>query len=75
MAQLRLFPNDAQIRPTLLLDDPAAELDSGRLIELIREVTQQAVQLVVTSLSGDFDAFGIPGRRYRISAGSVERVG
>src|SRR4029077_15353706 len=27
MAQIRLFPNDAQIRPTLLLDDPAAELD------------------------------------------------
>src|ERR1700726_793754 len=27
LAQIRLFPNDAQIRPTLLLDDPAAELD------------------------------------------------
>jgi DNA replication and repair protein RecF len=75
MAQLRLFPNDAQIRPTLLLDDPAAELDSGRLMELIREVTQQAVQLVVTSLSGEFDAFGMPGRRYLVAAGSVERAG
>jgi DNA replication and repair protein RecF len=75
MAQLSLFPNDAQIRPTLLLDDPAAELDSERLLGLIREVTAQSVQLVVTSLSTNFDAFGMPGRRYVISAGAVEQVG
>jgi DNA replication and repair protein RecF len=75
MAQLSLFPNDAQIRPTLLLDDPAAELDSERLLGLIREVTMQSVQLVVTSLSTNFDAFGMPGRRYVISGGAVEQVG
>jgi DNA replication and repair protein RecF len=75
MAQLSLFPNDAQIRPTLLLDDPAAELDGERLLGLIREVTMQSVQLVVTSLSTNFDAFGMPGRRYVISAGAVEQVG
>jgi DNA replication and repair protein RecF len=75
MAQLSLFPNDAQVRPTLLLDDPAAELDSERLLGLIGEVTTQSVQLVVTSLSTNFDAFGMPGRRYVISAGAVERVG
>jgi len=75
MAQLSLFPNDAQIRPTLLLDDPAAELDSERLLGLIREVMEQSVQLVVTSLSTNFSAFGLPGRRYVISAGAVEQVG
>jgi len=75
MAQLSLFPNDAQIRPTLLLDDPAAELDSDRLLGLIREVTAQSVQLVVTSLSTNFGAFGMPGRRYSISGGAVEEVG
>jgi DNA replication and repair protein RecF len=75
LAQLSLFPNDAQIQPTLLLDDPAAELDSERLLGLIREVTAQSVQLVVTSLSTNFDAFGMPGRRYVISAGAVEQVG
>jgi DNA replication and repair protein RecF len=74
MAQLSLFPSDAQIRPTLLLDDPAAELDSERLLGLIREVTAQSVQLVVTSLSTNFDAFGMPGRRYVISAGEVKQV-
>jgi DNA replication and repair protein RecF len=74
MAQLSLFPNDAQIRPTLLLDDPAAELDSERLLGLIREVMEQSVQLVVTSLSTNFSGFGLPGRRYVISAGAVEQV-
>jgi DNA replication and repair protein RecF len=74
MAQVSLFPSDAQIRPTLLLDDPAAELDSERLLGLIREVMEQSVQLVVTSLSTNFSAFGLPGRRYGISAGAVEEV-
>ncbi len=71
MAQLSLFPKGALIRPILLLDDPAAELDSERLFCLIREVSHQSVQLVVTSLSADFNAFGSPGRRYLINAGSV----
>jgi DNA replication and repair protein RecF len=75
LAQLSLFPNEAQIRPTLLLDDPAAELDSERLLGLIREVMEQSVQLVVTSLSANFSAFGLPGRRYAISAGVVEQGG
>jgi DNA replication and repair protein RecF len=74
MAQLSFFPSDAQIRPTLLLDDPAAELDSERLLGLIGEVMEQSVQLVVTSLSTNFSAFGLPGRRYGISAGAVEEA-
>jgi DNA replication and repair protein RecF len=75
MAQLSLFPDDPRARPTLLLDDPAAELDSDRLLGLIREVAAQSVQLVVTSLSTNFSAFGMPGRRYAITAGAVEQVG
>jgi recombinational DNA repair ATPase RecF len=71
MAQLSLFPQDAAVRPTLLLDDPAAELDNDRLFGLIREVSRQRVQLVVTSLNPAFDAFGSPGRRYAVEAGNV----
>jgi DNA replication and repair protein RecF len=71
VAQLRLFPVDALARPTLLLDDPAAELDSDRLSELIREVSRQSVQLVVTALNADFEAFGSPGRRYAIHGGGI----
>lgn len=73
MAQLNLLPGDGsgQTRPTLLLDDPAAELDSDRLLSLIGEVSRQAVQLVVTSLSAEFTAFGSPGRRYAIDGGKI----
>jgi len=71
MAQLNLFPKDALMRPTLLLDDPAAELDADRLLGLIHEVSRQSVQLVVTSLSAGFTALGSPGRRYTIEGGAV----
>ena len=71
MAQVSLFPTQALARPTLLLDDPAAELDSGRLLALIREVAQSSVQLIVTSLTPEFAAFGLPGRHYEVRQGSV----
>ncbi len=71
IAQLKLFPAEAAARPTLLLDDPAAELDSERLGGLIREVASQTAQLVVTTLHPDFAAFGRPGLRYRVAAGAL----
>ena len=71
IAQISRFPASTESRPVLLLDDPAAELDSDRLILLIREVTEQAVQLVVTSLNSDFRALGAPGRKYSIERGQV----
>jgi DNA replication and repair protein RecF len=71
MAQLNLFPRASGIQPTLLLDDPAAELDNDRLLKLIGEVSQQSVQLVVTSLSAEFSIFGAPGRRYSIDGGRL----
>lgn len=71
IAQLSLFPREGAIRPTLLLDDPAAELDDERLSRLIGELNQQAVQLIVTSLSPSFAALGSPGRSYSIDAGKI----
>jgi DNA replication and repair protein RecF len=75
IAQINLFPAHAPARPTLLLDDPAAELDQERLAGLIAEVSGQANQLIVTTLQGNFSAFGSPGRRFRITAGGVEPRG
>jgi DNA replication and repair protein RecF len=72
MAQVQLFPDDSAVRPTLLLDDPAAELDSERLLALIHEVSSHAVQLVVTTLKEEFTAFGAPGRRYHIEGGALQ---
>ena len=74
VAQINLFPDDAPIRPTLLLDDPAAELDNERLARLIQEVSAQAVQLVVTTLHGEFSAFGNPGKRFAMNAGAVAEM-
>ena len=71
IAQIKLFPEESPVQPTLLLDDPAAELDDERLAGLIREVSSQSVQLIVTTLHGEFRAFGEPGRRYQMRAGQV----
>jgi DNA replication and repair protein RecF len=74
MAQVKLFPQDSPVRPSLLLDDPAAELDNERLTGLIAEVSSQSVQLIVTTLHPEFSEFGTPGMRYRIERGSVRLV-
>jgi DNA replication and repair protein RecF len=75
LAQVRLFPPTAAVQPTLLLDDPGAELDDARLGALIREVSAQQAQLVVTTLHADFEALGTPGRRYRLLDGTLEADG
>ncbi len=72
LAQLKLFPADLPLQPSLLLDDPAAELDHDRLSRLIQEVSGQRNQLIVTTLSNDFGAFGTPGRRWRLAAGRID---
>jgi DNA replication and repair protein RecF len=71
IAQLKLFPDASPVQPTLLLDDPAAELDDERLANLIREVSSKSVQLIITTLHGEFPAFGEPGRRYKMNSGQV----
>jgi DNA replication and repair protein RecF len=71
IAQIKLFPEGSPVQPTLLLDDPAAELDDERLASLIREVSSQAVQLIVTTLHGEFRAFGEPGKRFKIADGQL----
>jgi DNA replication and repair protein RecF len=71
MAQLKLFPEGLPVQPTLLLDDPAAELDDRHLASLIREVSSHSVQLIVTTLHGEFPAFGEPGRRFTVNNGRV----
>jgi DNA replication and repair protein RecF len=71
IAQIKLFPEGSPVQPTLLLDDPAAELDDERLANLIREVSSQSVQLIVTTLHGEFPAFGEPGKRFKSADGQL----
>jgi DNA replication and repair protein RecF len=75
LSQMRLLPQESRTRPTLLLDDPAAELDAQRLGGLIRAVQAQPLQLIVTTLHeelAEFAEFGTPGRRYRVKQGDVQ---
>jgi DNA replication and repair protein RecF len=74
IAQMKLFPADAPQTPTLLLDDPSAELDADRLAGLIRHVSLGRNQLVVTTLQESFDALGTPGVRLRVDGGRVHPV-
>jgi len=71
ISQLKLFPTESPVQPTLLLDDPAAELDDAHLAALIEEVRRRAVQLIVTTLHAEFAAFGAPGRRFRLEHGEL----
>jgi DNA replication and repair protein RecF len=77
LSQIKLFPRDSRAQPTLLLDDPAAELDSAHLTALLDEVRAQPLQLVVTTLQAgnmELGVFGSPGRRFEIEAGEVRAV-
>jgi len=74
IAQLRLLQDVADITPTLLLDDPAAELDGERLQRFIEQVAALRCQLVVTSLRSESRLFGAPERMFRMEQGRVEPV-
>ncbi len=74
LAQLQLLPMESSPAPTLLLDDPAAELDADNLLALIREVGTQPFQLIVTTLSPVSSIFGQPGKVYELHDGLVRRA-
>jgi len=74
VAQLRLLQDATQMTPTLLLDDPAAELDGERLQRFIDEVASLQCQLVVTSLYAESRLFGTPESTFRMDAGRVQPI-
>ena len=74
LAQLRLLQNLTGTTPTLLLDDPAAELDGQRLRLFIGEVKQLRAQLIVTSLTSESRLFGTPERTFHVDHGGVQPV-
>jgi DNA replication and repair protein RecF len=74
LALLGRLRAEQQTLPTLLLDDPAAELDAGRLQAFVEEVRALECQIVMTSLSPDTSLFGAPERVFHVEQGSVERV-
>ena len=71
LALLQRLKGERSTAPTLLLDDPAAELDSQRLGALVELVKALKCQLVVTSLHADLANFGIPERVFHVERGVV----
>jgi DNA replication and repair protein RecF len=69
LAQLSLIQDQTGVLPTLLLDDPAAELDRERLGRFVDRVRQLRCQLVVTSLSPEVQLFGTPDRVFHVEQG------
>ena len=74
LAQIQLLQERTAITPTLLLDDPAAELDGPHLLRFIEEVSHLKCQLVITSLQPESDLFGRPERVFHVEQGRVAPV-
>jgi DNA replication and repair protein RecF len=74
ISQVRLLQDLTETTPTLLLDDPAAELDAERLQRFIDEVASLRCQLVVTSLQSESRLFGAPESTFCIAAGRVQPI-
>ena len=74
LAQLKLIRGVTEQVPTLLLDDPAAELDADRLRQFVGMIAELRCQLVVTALHGNTEVFGQPDRVFHVEQGRVSPV-
>ncbi len=72
VAQLSMLEEATHATATLLLDDPAAELDGERLERFIAEVKRLRCQLIVTSLHAESRLFGAPARTFQMDQGGVQ---
>jgi DNA replication and repair protein RecF len=74
LAQIELLRQQTSTNPTLLLDDPAAELDGTYLQRFIDEVGRLECQLVFTSLQPHFELFGRAEQVFHVEQGKVAPV-
>ncbi len=74
LAQMKLMEVDRHVRPALLLDDPAAELDPQNLSRLFAELVKLDCQMITTSLRSDAALFRPPERVFHVEQGRVLQV-
>lgn len=74
IAMARYLSERADRPSTLLLDDPAAELDANRTTALLTTVRGLGVQLIVTTLQASDDRLGPPDAVFHVEQGSVRRL-
>lgn len=74
LCQLEFLKREHGLRPTVLLDDPSAELDRERLGRFIARVEALETQLIVTALDRDSPLFDSPETLFHVEQGRVIRV-
>jgi DNA replication and repair protein RecF len=74
LCQLEYLKREHGLSPTVLLDDPSAELDRDRLARFIARVEALETQLIVTALDRDTPLFGQPETVFHVEQGRVFRV-
>jgi DNA replication and repair protein RecF len=71
LSMAKLVGSNGRRPPTLLLDDPAAELDRAHTDALVSEIRKMKGQLVVTALHPEEARFGNPERAFHVEHGRI----
>jgi len=74
VSQLQLLRAELGTQATLLLDDPAAELDARNLRRLFDELSALNCQMIATSLTPETALFQAPNATFHVEQGRVIRV-
>jgi DNA replication and repair protein RecF len=74
VSQLKLLKADLGRTATLLLDDPAAELDDNNLRRLFQELRGLQCQMIATSLKAEIPFFQAPNATFHVEHGRVLRL-
>lgn len=74
VSQLQLLQEEAGLHATLLLDDPAAELDPQNLQRLFAELSSLRCQMIATALTPETALFQAPNATFHVEQGRVIRV-
>ncbi|HUQ11656.1 MAG TPA: DNA replication/repair protein RecF [Steroidobacteraceae bacterium] len=74
VSQLQLLKAELGTQAVLLLDDPAAELDSANLALLFEELAALECQMIATSLSPEITLFQAPKTMFHVEQGRVIRL-
>lgn len=74
VAQLKLLRAELNRTAVLLLDDPAAELDTKNLQRLFEELAELKCQMIATSLTPETAFFQAPNATFHVEQGRVIRL-
>jgi len=74
LAQLELLQLSTSRVGTLLLDDPAAELDASHLQALMTHLASLGPQLIVTATASSVEGMQKPGGKFHVEQGVVTRM-